>query len=122
MLGFASFQNRQKFTIYQLIYVINELVSGKKFTNARSLLSSGLLSPGSTALLSYPNGNMERASKVSIFQSRNVAHNEMMDQQKKRSNYLYYVRMSHQRDLEFFPFSHRVSSYVTRIYHWFRVL
>ena len=31
-----------------MIYVINELVSGKKFTNASSLLSSRLLSPGST--------------------------------------------------------------------------
>ena len=31
-----------------MIYVINELVNSKKFTNARSLLSSGLLSPGST--------------------------------------------------------------------------
>ena len=36
----------QKFTIYQLIYAINELVSSKKFTNAKSLLSSGLLLPG----------------------------------------------------------------------------
>ena len=50
MPGLSSFQNRQKFTIYQMIYVINELVSGKKFTNARSLLSSGLVSPGSTVL------------------------------------------------------------------------
>ena len=52
----AVFQNGQKFTIYQLIYVINELVSGKKFTNARSLLSIGLLSPGSTVyrILSIP--------------------------------------------------------------------
>ena len=48
MPGLASFQKGQKFTIYRLIYVINELVSGKKFTNARSLLSTGLLSPGST--------------------------------------------------------------------------
>ena len=45
---FPSFKNGQKFTIYQLIYVINELVSSKKFTNARSLLSIGLLSSGST--------------------------------------------------------------------------
>ena len=51
MPGFPSFKNGQKFTIYQLIYVINELVSGKKFTNARSLLSSGLLSPGSTVFI-----------------------------------------------------------------------
>ena len=36
-----------------MIYVINELVSGKKFTNGRSLLSSGLLSPGSTVELSW---------------------------------------------------------------------
>ena len=50
MPGLASIQKGQKFTIYRLIYVINELVSGKKFTNARSLLSTGLLSPGSTVL------------------------------------------------------------------------
>ena len=50
MPGLASFENGQKFTIYQMIYVINELVSGKKFTNARSLLSSGLLLPGSTVV------------------------------------------------------------------------
>ena len=51
--SFASFQNGEKFTIYQLIYVINELVSGKKFTNSRSLLSSGLLSPGSTVFSNF---------------------------------------------------------------------
>ena len=50
MPGFDSFQIGQKITIYQLIYVINELVSSKKFTNVRSLLSIGLLSPGSTVL------------------------------------------------------------------------
>ena len=50
MPGFAFFQNGQKFTIYQLIYVMNELVSSKKFTNARSLLSIGLLSSGLTVL------------------------------------------------------------------------
>ena len=50
MPGLAFFQNGQKFTIYQLIYVINELVSSKKFTNARSLLSIGLLSSGLTVL------------------------------------------------------------------------
>ena len=48
--SFPSFENEQKFTIYQLIYVINELVSSKKFTNARSLLSIGLLLSGSTVL------------------------------------------------------------------------
>ena len=50
MPGLALLQIGQKFTIYQMIYVINELVSGKKFTNARSLLSSGLLSQGSTVV------------------------------------------------------------------------
>ena len=48
MPGFPSFKKGQKFTIYQLIYVMNELVSTKKFTNARSLLSIGLLSSGLT--------------------------------------------------------------------------
>ena len=33
--GLASLKNRQKFTIYLEIYVINGLVGGKKFTNAR---------------------------------------------------------------------------------------
>jgi len=46
MPGLASFQNLQKFAIYQFVYVIDELVGSKKFTNARSLLSSGLLLPG----------------------------------------------------------------------------
>ena len=50
MPGLASFQKGQKFTIYRSIYVINELVSGKKFTNARSLLFTSLLSPGSTVI------------------------------------------------------------------------
>ena len=35
MTGFPFIQNRQKFTICLDIYVINELVSSKKFTNAR---------------------------------------------------------------------------------------
>ena len=35
MPGFASLKNRQKFTIYLEIYVINGLVGDKKFTNAR---------------------------------------------------------------------------------------
>jgi len=52
MPGFPSLKNGQKFTIHQLIYVINELVSSKKFTDARtpSLLSIGLLSSGSTVV------------------------------------------------------------------------
>ena len=47
---FYNFQIEQTFTTYQLIYVMNELGSGRKFTNARSLLSIGLLSPGSTVI------------------------------------------------------------------------
>ena len=67
--SFCSFQNRQKFTIYQYIYVINELVSCKKFTIAKSLLSIGLLSSGSTVhqkieqththKLTYENSNID---------------------------------------------------------------
>ena len=41
MPGFASFQIGQKFTIY-----LYQLID-RKFTDARSLLSIGLLSPGS---------------------------------------------------------------------------
>ena len=60
MPGFASFQNGQSFTIYPLIYVINELVSGKKFTIARSLLSIGLLSSGLTVVAKLQNCNKRR--------------------------------------------------------------